>query len=220
LAEIYRAVLLVHVALGCAALIAFWAALVQSKGSSAHRRFGKIFVWTMRLTALSALLLCLAVYAFEVDRVRPPTPGLGAEELAAYAGFIRTLFGLLAASALLVLVALGRAMHAMRRGRIAAHVGWILSASAVAHTALFVSILPRIAPGIYGTDPLEKGVRVVQETEEHPRLWSELLRGAGSGGDPTSVAWIAAIALEHGASVLALDSDFARFAGVRWESPR
>jgi hypothetical protein len=44
-----------------------------------------------------------------------------------------------------------------------------------------------------------------------PRLWSELLRAAGSGGDLTTDAWIAAIALAHGASVLTLDSDFARF---------
>jgi len=63
------------------------------------------------------------------------------------------------------------------------------------------------------------GVRVVQETEEHPRLWSELLRGAGSGGDLTTDAWIAAIAIAHGASVLTLDSEFARFPGLRWESP-
>jgi len=35
----------------------------------------------------------------------------------------------------------------------------------------------------------------------------------------TADAWIAAIALAHGASVLTLDSDFARFPGVRWESP-
>ena len=39
------------------------------------------------------------------------------------------------------------------------------------------------------------------------------------GGDLTTDAWIAAIALAHGASVLTLDSDFARFPGVRWESP-
>ena len=62
-------------------------------------------------------------------------------------------------------------------------------------------------------------VRVVQETEEHARLWSELLRIAGTGGDLTTDAWIAAIALAHGASILTLDSDFARFPGVRWESP-
>jgi toxin-antitoxin system PIN domain toxin len=62
-------------------------------------------------------------------------------------------------------------------------------------------------------------VRVVQETEEHARLWSELLRSSGSGGDLTTDAWIAAIALAHGASVLTFDSDFARFPAVRWESP-
>jgi toxin-antitoxin system PIN domain toxin len=62
-------------------------------------------------------------------------------------------------------------------------------------------------------------VRIVQETEEHPRLWSELLRAAGAAGDLTTDAWIAAIALSHGASVLTLDSDFARFPGVQWENP-
>jgi len=62
-------------------------------------------------------------------------------------------------------------------------------------------------------------VRVVQETQEHARLWSDLLRGAGAGGDLTTDAWIAAIAMAHGASVLTLDSDFARFPGLRWESP-
>jgi hypothetical protein len=62
-------------------------------------------------------------------------------------------------------------------------------------------------------------VRVVQETDEHARLWSELLRRAGTGGDLTTDAWIAAIAIAHGASVLTLDSDFARFANLRWENP-
>ncbi len=62
-------------------------------------------------------------------------------------------------------------------------------------------------------------VRVVQETEEHARLWSELLRGTGAGGDLTTDAWIAAIAIAHGASVLTLDSDFGRFPSLRRESP-
>ncbi len=62
-------------------------------------------------------------------------------------------------------------------------------------------------------------VRVVQETEDHARLWSELLRGAGAGGDLTTDAWIAAIAIAHGASVVTLDADFARFPNLRRESP-
>jgi len=64
-----------------------------------------------------------------------------------------------------------------------------------------------------------ENVRIVQETEEHPRLWSELLRTAGTGGDLTTDAWIAAIATAHGASVLTLDSDFGRFPRLRRESP-
>jgi hypothetical protein len=60
---------------------------------------------------------------------------------------------------------------------------------------------------------------VVQETEEHARLWSDLLRGAGAGGDLTTDAWIAAIAIAHGASVLTLDSEFGRFPNLSRESP-
>jgi hypothetical protein len=62
-------------------------------------------------------------------------------------------------------------------------------------------------------------VRILQETEEHARLWSDLLRSAGVAGDLTTDAWIAAIALGHGASVLTLDPDFTRFPRVRWENP-
>jgi hypothetical protein len=62
-------------------------------------------------------------------------------------------------------------------------------------------------------------VGVVHETGEHARLLSELLRGSGSGGDLTADAWIAAIAIAHGASVVTLDSDFGRFPNLRRESP-
>ncbi|MEZ5099632.1 MAG: TA system VapC family ribonuclease toxin [Thermoleophilia bacterium] len=64
------------------------------------------------------------------------------------------------------------------------------------------------------------GVVVVQETPGHARTWRTLLEAAGSAGDLTTDAWIAAIAIGHGASVLSLDSDFARFPGVVWENPR
>jgi toxin-antitoxin system PIN domain toxin len=62
-------------------------------------------------------------------------------------------------------------------------------------------------------------VKVVRETEEHARLWSELLRTTGTGGDLTTDAWTPAIALAHVASVRTLDADFARFPSVRWENP-
>lgn len=45
--------------------------------------------------------------------------------------------------------------------------------------------------------PVHPNVRVIQETEEHARLWSDLLRTAATGGDLTTDACIAAIALAH-----------------------
>ncbi len=47
----------------------------------------------------------------------------------------------------------------------------------------------------------------------------DLLRGAGSGGNLTSDAQLAATALRHGAVVHTADSDFARFPNVRWYNP-
>jgi toxin-antitoxin system PIN domain toxin len=46
-----------------------------------------------------------------------------------------------------------------------------------------------------------------------------LLRAAGSGGNLTTDAQVAAIALRNGAVVHTADSDFARFPKVRWHNP-
>jgi hypothetical protein len=151
--EAYRALLAVHVALGSAALVAFWGALVARKGGRAHRRSGGAFVWAMAGAVLTALPLCASVFLFDPATVRPPEPGLGAEELAAYPEFIRHLFGGIAGAGVFALVALARGMRALRRGRIAQHVGWILTSGVVGHGAFFVSIVPKLLPGIYSSDP-------------------------------------------------------------------
>ena len=46
-----------------------------------------------------------------------------------------------------------------------------------------------------------------------------LLRSAGVAGNLTTDAHLAALAIEHGATVLSFDRDFARFEGVRWTLP-
>jgi uncharacterized membrane protein len=153
--EAYRALLSVHVAFGCAALVAFWGALVARKGSRSHRRSGRVFVWTMAAAVLTALPLCASVFVFEPAAVRPPEPGLGAEELADYADFIRHLFGGVAGAGIFALVALARGLRALRRGRIVQHVGWIVASGVVGHGAFFVSVVPRLLPGIYSNDPTE-----------------------------------------------------------------
>lgn len=55
-----------------------------------------------------------------------------------------------------------------------------------------------------------------------PRNWevfSRLCREASARGNLVSDAAHAAVAIEHGATWVTLDRDFARFPGLRWESP-
>lgn len=47
----------------------------------------------------------------------------------------------------------------------------------------------------------------------------DLLDQTGTGGNLVNDAHIAALALQHDATVMTFDTDFARFPGVRWKSP-
>ena len=55
---------------------------------------------------------------------------------------------------------------------------------------------------------------VVAPGERHLDLLDGLLKPLGVGGNLTSDAHLAALAIEHGAAVVSCDSDFARFSGV------
>ena len=57
---------------------------------------------------------------------------------------------------------------------------------------------------------------LVQPTAQHAALLGSLLIGAGQGGPLVSDAHLAALAIEHGATLLSFDADFARFAGLRF----
>jgi hypothetical protein len=46
-----------------------------------------------------------------------------------------------------------------------------------------------------------------------------ILDQTGTGGNLVSDAHLAALAVEHGATIVTYDSDFARFPGVRFEAP-
>lgn len=60
---------------------------------------------------------------------------------------------------------------------------------------------------------------VVHPSEHHLRVLRDLLVPLGTGGNLTSDAHLAALAIEHGAELCSCDSDFARFAGLRWLNP-
>jgi uncharacterized protein len=53
----------------------------------------------------------------------------------------------------------------------------------------------------------------------HPELLRACLEAAGRAGNLANDAHLAAIALEHRATVVTFDRDFARFPGLRWEWP-
>ena len=60
-------------------------------------------------------------------------------------------------------------------------------------------------------------------TTQHAELLGRMLAATGIGGNVggnlVNDAHLAALAIEHGATVVTFDSDFGRFPGVRWETP-
>lgn len=63
------------------------------------------------------------------------------------------------------------------------------------------------------------GARVLEPTGQHVTVLGRLLGEVGAGGNLVSDAHLAAVALEHRASVVSFDNDFGRFREVRWERP-
>lgn len=60
---------------------------------------------------------------------------------------------------------------------------------------------------------------VVTPTLRHLDLLGGLLLERGTGGNLTTDAHLAALALEHGATMVSFDRDFGRFRGLRWLVP-
>ncbi len=60
---------------------------------------------------------------------------------------------------------------------------------------------------------------IVTPTARHLDLMTGLLAEAGTGGNLVNDAHLAALALEHNATIVSFDRDFGRFAGVRLEVP-
>jgi len=63
------------------------------------------------------------------------------------------------------------------------------------------------------------GVRIVQPGPEHWLQVRRLLLEVGSAGNRTTDTHLAALAIEHGATLVSYDNDFARFPHLRWEHP-
>lgn len=62
-------------------------------------------------------------------------------------------------------------------------------------------------------------VTVVHPTDRHAAVLRDLLTPLGVAGNLTSDAHLAALAIEHGATLCSCDNDFSRFPGLRWVDP-
>lgn len=62
-------------------------------------------------------------------------------------------------------------------------------------------------------------VVVVHPSDRHAAVLRELLVPLGAGGNLTTDAHLAALAIEHGAELVSCDADFSRFPGLRWRDP-
>jgi len=65
----------------------------------------------------------------------------------------------------------------------------------------------------------QPSVTVVHPTDRHSAVLRDLLAPLGTAGNLTSDAHLAALAIEHGATLCSCDNDFSRFSGLRWMDP-
>ena len=65
----------------------------------------------------------------------------------------------------------------------------------------------------------QPSVTVPEPTTRHLQTMRDLISPLGAGGNLTSDAYLAALAVEHGAELCSSDNDFARFNRLRWRNP-
>ena len=61
--------------------------------------------------------------------------------------------------------------------------------------------------------------RIVFPAHQHLAIFRRLCEAAGATGKLTADAQHAAVAIEHGCTLVTTDSDFDRFPGLRWRHP-
>ncbi len=64
-----------------------------------------------------------------------------------------------------------------------------------------------------------ENVRLVREKDDHWDTLRKLVVAAGTAGNLTTDAHLAALAISHDAVLCSSDLDFGRFKGLRWENP-
>jgi toxin-antitoxin system PIN domain toxin len=65
----------------------------------------------------------------------------------------------------------------------------------------------------------QPSAQVVHPTDHHLKVLTGLITPMGTGGNLTTDAHLAALAIEHGAELCSCDNDFRRFPALRWMNP-
>ena len=68
----------------------------------------------------------------------------------------------------------------------------------------------------FGVSP---SVVSISSGDRHWDLFVDTCRAIGARGDTVPDAYLAAVAMEQGATWISADRGFARFAGLRWQHP-
>jgi toxin-antitoxin system PIN domain toxin len=90
----------------------------------------------------------------------------------------------------------------------------------VTHRAVSENPMPvRSATGRVRSWLSHPNVKVVTPGEAHGEVLFRLLEQLGTGGNLTTDAHLAALAIEYQAELATTDSDFSRFEGLRWFNP-
>lgn len=88
------------------------------------------------------------------------------------------------------------------------------------HPSVFARPLnPEEATGIVRAWLAQPAAVVVEPTGRHPDVLAGLLIEAGTAGNLVNDAHLAALSIEHAATITTYDAEFARFPGVRWARP-
>ena len=62
-------------------------------------------------------------------------------------------------------------------------------------------------------------LHLIQPGRNHVEILLDLIRQTGSGGNLTTDAHLAALAIEHNAEIHSSDQDFGRYPGLQWKNP-
>jgi hypothetical protein len=57
IASLFGGFIVLHIAFGSVGLLAFWVPVIGRKGGHAHKRWGKLFTWTMLVTGSAAVVI-------------------------------------------------------------------------------------------------------------------------------------------------------------------